>query len=223
MSQSTFAPSTPEAVAHLDASLIKGFGEGLNGRLLFLIAVVFSSFQVFTAIYGILPSQVVRAFHVGFLLLLLFPLFATLSRSRVRLAIGWVLGLAAFAVAIYQYVFYGDLLLRAGAPTEIDLLVGSISLILLFLGTLTAMGPALPIISGVFLAYCFLGQYLPPPFVHRGYDFEQVIEHMAFGTEGIYGIPTLVSSTRSEERRVGKECRSWWSRGAQKDERISED
>ncbi|WP_346429715.1 TRAP transporter large permease subunit [Paracoccus sp. DMF-8] len=29
----------------------------------------------------------------------------------------------------------------------------------------------------------------------RGYDFGQVIEHMAYGTEGIYGIPIYVSST----------------------------
>jgi TRAP transporter 4TM/12TM fusion protein len=57
------------------------------------------------------------------------------------------------------------------------------------------MGPALPIISGIFLLYCLFGQYLPSPLNHRGYDFFQVIDHMAYGTEGIYGIPTLVSST----------------------------
>jgi len=57
------------------------------------------------------------------------------------------------------------------------------------------MGPALPIISGLFLAYCLFGNYLPRPFDHRGYDLSQVIDHMAYGTEGIYGIPTYVSST----------------------------
>ncbi len=195
MTDTATMPATKEAVAHLDISLVKGFGEGINGRILYLVAVVFSAFQIFTATYGILPSQVVRAFHVGFLLLLLFPLFAALTGTRLQLAIGWTLGVLAFAVAIYQYVFYEDLLLRAGAPTDIDLVVGSAALVLLFLAAWRAMGPALPIISGVFLAYCFFGQHLPPPFIHRGYDFEQVIEHMAFGTEGIYGIPTLVSST----------------------------
>jgi TRAP transporter 4TM/12TM fusion protein len=57
------------------------------------------------------------------------------------------------------------------------------------------MGPALPIICGIFLAYCLWGQYLPSPFNTRGYPFWQVIDHMSFGTEGIYGIPTLVSAT----------------------------
>ncbi len=57
------------------------------------------------------------------------------------------------------------------------------------------MGPALPIISGLFLLYCFFGQYMPSPLDTRGYDFGQVINQMAFGTEGIYGTPVYVSST----------------------------
>ncbi len=36
---------------------------------------------------------------------------------------------------------------------------------------------------------------MPAPLDHRGYDVRQVIEHLAYGTEGIYGIPTYVSST----------------------------
>ena len=57
------------------------------------------------------------------------------------------------------------------------------------------LGPALPIVAGAFLAYTLLGHLLPSPLNHRGYDFEQVVEHMAFGTEGIYGTPTAVSAT----------------------------
>ena len=68
-------------------------------------------------------------------------------------------------------------------------------LVLLFVATWRVMGPALPIISGTFLAYCLFGQYLPAPLDHRGYDFAQVIDHMTFGTEGVYGIPTYVSSS----------------------------
>jgi TRAP-type uncharacterized transport system fused permease subunit len=53
----------------------------------------------------------------------------------------------------------------------------------------------LPIICGAFLAYALLGHLLPNPLNHRGYYFEQVIEQVYLGTEGIYGIPTYVSST----------------------------
>ena len=56
------------------------------------------------------------------------------------------------------------------------------------------MGPALAVMAGIFLAYCFFGQHLPPPFIHRGYDFAQIVETFAFGTEGIYGTPIYVSA-----------------------------
>jgi len=73
--------------------------------------------------------------------------------------------------------------------------LGVIALVTVFAAAWVIMGPALPIISGAFLAYCLFGEYLPAPFDHRGYDFAQVIDHMAYGTEGIYGIPIFVSSS----------------------------
>jgi len=57
------------------------------------------------------------------------------------------------------------------------------------------MGLALPLMCGACLLYWFFGQYLPAPFNHRGYDFDQIITHLAYGTEGIYGVPIYVSAT----------------------------
>ncbi len=57
------------------------------------------------------------------------------------------------------------------------------------------MGWTLPLICAIFLAYGLFGQYLPQPFNHRGYDFEQVVEVLFLGTEGIYGTPIYVSSS----------------------------
>ncbi len=57
------------------------------------------------------------------------------------------------------------------------------------------MGYALTLIASIFLLYCFFGKYLSGIFQHRGYDFRQIIEHMSYGTEGIYGIPIYVSCT----------------------------
>jgi TRAP transporter 4TM/12TM fusion protein len=174
-----------------------GFGEGAKGRVAFWIAVVFSLFQIATAAgLVILPSQVVRSLHVGFLLLLGFVLLANLgARTRFGVALGWALGIAGFSTGIYQWVFYEELILRAGFPEPADIVIGTVLLALVFEATRRIMGIALVIVSGSFLAYDLLGQYLPGVMGHRGYDFEQVVEHMAFGTEGIYGIPIYVSPT----------------------------
>lgn len=172
-----------------------GFTRSFEGRLLFWIAVFFSAFQIATAAHLIdFPSQVQRAFHVGFLLLLTFPLIAIQKSAPIKV-IAWIMALSAIMIAGYQMVEYEPLLLRAGDPTELDIYIGVVAIATVFVATWQLMGPALPIICGSFFAYCLFGQYLPAPFDHRGYDFHQVIEHMAYGTEGIYGIPTYVSAS----------------------------
>jgi len=174
-----------------------GWGKGIAGRIAFSIAVAFSLFQIWTAAYGTLPSQVVRGVHVGFLLLLGFALVGNAAgRSRAARLGFWSLGALGFLTGVYQWVEYQPLLLRAGGfLNHLDLAVGVVTLALVFEATRRIMGVSLAILSAIFLGYCFFGQYLPAPFVHRGYAFEQIIEHMAFGTEGIYGIPIYVSSS----------------------------
>lgn len=177
--------------------LAAGFPASLEGRALFWIAVAFSVFQVLTAAHLVdFASQVTRAFHVGFLMLLGFPLLALMKGAGVQMrALAWAAALAGVAVALYQYWEYVPLLMRAGDPLTRDIVFGVVALVLVFAAAWAMMGPALPIIAGTFLAYCLWGEHLPSPLNHRGYDFSQVIDHMAYGTEGIYGIPTYVSST----------------------------
>jgi TRAP transporter 4TM/12TM fusion protein len=177
--------------------LVDSFAPTFEGRLLFWIAFVFSAFQISTAAHLIdFPSQVTRAIHVGFLMLLIFPLIAIGRKSSLPVkTLAWILALSGVAVAGYQWVEYNDLILRAGDPVTTDIVFGIIALIGVFVGAYVLMGPALPIIAACFLGYCLFGQYLPSPLNHRGYDFTQVIDHMTYGTEGIYGIPIYVSST----------------------------
>lgn len=168
-----------------------------EGKVLFWIAVAFSVYQLASAAHIInLPSQVVRAFHVGFLVLLTFPLVAAMTGKPLPVRIlAWALGILGMSVAFYQWWEYVPLIQRTGFPLTRDIVFGVIALATVFAAAWVIMGPALPIISGLFLAYCFFGQYLPRPLNHRGYWFDQVIDHMAYGTEGIYGIPIYVSAT----------------------------
>src|SRR5690606_27817258 len=165
-------------------------------RSTFCIAVAFSAYQIYTAAYAPLSSLVMRSLHVGFLLLLAFAALPTFRRGGERAHwIGWTLGVVGFVLGFYQWVFEEDLILRSGELTTLDLWVGIVVLALVFEAARRVMGPALPIICGLFLAYALFGEYMPGPLAHRGYGVDQVINQMAFGTEGIYGIPTYVSST----------------------------
>ncbi|PZN51201.1 MAG: C4-dicarboxylate ABC transporter [Proteobacteria bacterium] len=196
----TDASSQPEIIhippveEHAEG-LPPGFGAGLAGRIAFLIAIAFSAFQIYAAAYGNLPSQVVRAMHVGFLLLLGFGLLANLrTRSMPAKILYWTFGVLGFLTGVYHWVFYRDLIMRSGFLTVPDLVVGTVLIVLVFEGTRRLMGLPLTIIAFIFLAYCFVGNHLPPPFIHRGYDFSQVVDVFAFGVEGIYGTPIYVSA-----------------------------
>ncbi|WOC15633.1 TRAP transporter permease [Pseudochrobactrum sp. MP213Fo] len=188
--------SSSELNAVDSAEHIPGWGFSSGARLLFAIAVTFSAFQLWTAAYSPLPSQVVRSLHVGFLLLLLFGLYANAApRASTTRTLMWSMAVLAFVVSLYHWYFYNDLILRAGEPTLPDIIVGIIAVGLVFWAGQRMMGWTLPLICVIFLFYGLFGQYLPSPLNHRGYDFEQVVEVLFLGTEGIYGTPIYVSSS----------------------------
>ena len=174
----------------------EGFGPGWWGLLAYWIGIAFATFQLYVAAFNYLPSQVVRGVHVGFLVLLTFGLIANFTaRSNAGRALGWAIGAAGFFCGLYQWIFYADLIARDGDPTRLDLVVGTLLAVLIFEGTRRLMGAALPLMCGACLLYWFFGQYLPSPLNHRGYDFDQIVTHLSFGTEGFYGVPIYVSAT----------------------------
>ena len=178
--------------------LTDSFPPGIEGRILFWIAVAFSLYQIAIAAHLVnFSSQIQRALHLGFLMLLCFPLLAALHgrTGKASKVLAWVMAAAGVVVAGYQWVEYVPLMLRSGMLNPVDVTIGILALITTFAAAYVVMGPALPIVAGLFLIYALFGQYFPGPMVTRGYDLGQVVEQMSFGTEGIYGTPLYVSAT----------------------------
>ena len=162
------------------------------------IAVAFSAFQLVTAAYGILPSQVVRAMHVGFLLLLGFGAArqpARQDRAPAKPGSGRSASLG-FATGLYNWVFYAPCIHRSRLPDDRPTSSSASSLIVLvFEAARRLMGlpladhlPASSSPTASSASTCRRRS------IHRGYDFDQIVDHFAFGTEGIYGTPIYVSA-----------------------------
>ena len=164
-------------------------------KALFTVALLFSIFQIVTAAYHPISTQVQRAGHVGFLLMLIFLSFPAYGRERPQPLLAWILAALGMSTAFYQWIFEADLIQRSGELTTADLVIGLTLIVLIFEAARRVMGPALPIICGLFLAYGLFGQYLPGELAHRGYGLDQIVNQLSFGTEGIYGTPTYVSAT----------------------------
>ena len=107
-------------------------------------------------------ARAMRAVHVGFLLALGYPLLALGRGFGTPLrALCWLFAAAGVAVAAYQWIEYTPLLFRAGDPNLPDLVFGCVAVVTVFVAAWLLMGPALPIICGLFLAYALFGQHLP--------------------------------------------------------------
>ncbi|HEX8010913.1 MAG TPA: TRAP transporter large permease subunit, partial [Casimicrobiaceae bacterium] len=184
------------AEAAFDETGVKRELKGTAWKLVAGAALAFSAYQLVIAAFSPLSSLVTRSLHVGFLLLLAFLIYPV-SRKADRHRIAWydaLIALLGFGLAFYHWVFEVDIIQR-GEPTLVDLVVGTTMVVLVFEAARRVLGLALPIVCASFLAYGLFGQYLPAAIAHRGYGFDQIVGQLYLGTEGIYGIPTLVSAT----------------------------
>ena len=164
-------------------------------RALFYTALLFSCYQIITAAFHPVSTQVLRAGHVGFLLMLVYLSYPARGAARPWQPLAWLLALAGMATFFYQWYFEADLIQRSGDMTPLDMAVGLVLIALVFEAARRVMGIALPIICGLFLAYGLFGNYLPGDLAHRGYGLDQIVNQLSFGTEGLYGTPTYVSAT----------------------------
>ena len=119
------------------------------------------------------------------------------SRDRARIYAGDLL-LCFASVAVLGYILFvvGALRMRAGTgmaqPGDLWAAVTGVMLILELTRRLT--GLALVGIVGVFIAYSFLGPWLPGFLNHRGYTATRFFTYI-FTDQGVLGDPIAVSST----------------------------
>jgi TRAP transporter 4TM/12TM fusion protein len=107
----------------------------------------------------------------------------------------WAMGIIGALTALYIYFAYEGIASRVGAPIEQDLVISVIGLMLLLEATRRALGPALMIVAAVFLAYTFLGPYMPGIIAHSAKSLGVVANHQWITTEGVFGIALGVSTS----------------------------
>ena len=171
---------------------------GWPKKIVAAIAITFSVFQLYTATFGVLDAQLQRAVHLGFglaLAYLLYPFRRAWTRDSFFHPIDVLFAVLGAAAPAYIVIQYRELVTRAGSVTTTDAIVGGIGILLVIEATRRVVG--LPMVTVVlfFLAYAFLGPYMPGVLAHRGLTLEQLVSHLYFTTEGIFGIPLGVSST----------------------------
>jgi TRAP transporter 4TM/12TM fusion protein len=148
----------------------------------------------------ILGSEQTRPMHLALALILAFlayPAFKRSPRDYVPLY-DWALALIAAGCTLYVFWFSRELAntARSGLPTQTQIIVGAIGILVLLEASRRALGPALTVVGAIFLAYSYFGQgwLIPDLIAHEGRSFTAIINSQWLSTEGVFGIPLGVST-----------------------------
>ncbi|MCE1206201.1 MAG: TRAP transporter permease [Spirochaetia bacterium] len=170
---------------------------GFFAKVVAAIAITFSVFQLYTAIFGVLDAMIQRSIHLSFGLCLIFLLYPTSkkwSRSKLH-PVDAILAVLGVLAPMYIVMNYQALVGRAGQTTTLDIIAGIIGILLVLEAARRVVGIPIIVISLIFILYAFLGPYIPGKMAHRGARVDTLVQHLYFTTEGVFGIPLGVSST----------------------------
>ncbi len=185
---------------------------GVVGKIIAGVALFWATFQIwiasplpfnpfFSQFIPVLNDTQTRSFHLAiaiFLAFMAYPAFKNSSRSVVPV-FDWVLGLVGAICAGYAFYAY-ETLANTGAqglPTQFQLIMSGVGMVILLEATRRALGPALAVVAMVFMVYVFFGSqdFIPDVIKWKGASYAKTMSHMWLTTEGVFGIAVGVSAS----------------------------
>ncbi|MCX8109701.1 MAG: TRAP transporter fused permease subunit [Syntrophorhabdaceae bacterium] len=167
--------------------------KGAPAWIMGILCIAFIAWSIYGAIYPI-ETYVFRMVHMGFIFALSFPLYPFIKRDR-----KWVTGLdiilaiLGVATIVYALIDVDGFIRRSTLPEPLDFIMGIAAIVLLIEVSRRIVGTTFTLVLIGSLLYCWLGNYIPGPITHRGYELDRIVGHMYMTLEGIFGVPLSVS------------------------------
>jgi len=158
-------------------------------KLLTLIGVGMSVFQLYVAFMGPPQAYVMRGIHLAFAIALAYLMFPGFRRRETVSLFDLIIMLLAVAASLYPAVFVDYMVNRmyyVDDPNLLDNIFGWTLIILLMEATRRVTGWALPFIALAFFVYAV---------TWGNQSFDIVLDQLYLTTEGVFGIPLYVSAT----------------------------
>ena len=169
---------------------------GWTKKITAALALAWALFQIYTGIMGLYPALIQRTITLSFGLALCFICFKFKKSDDSKVEIyDWICVLLAFSIPLYIISTFDTLVTRGGAPTNLDIVLGIVLVLLVIEATRRCVGLPLVIVALAFLGYAFWGPYMPTLIGHRGYDLHRIAAQMFLTAEGIFGTPMAVMTT----------------------------
>jgi TRAP transporter 4TM/12TM fusion protein len=160
--------------------------------LLMITSVLF----LYTAGFGTFSAMTQRAVLLALMGPVVFFSRKKGVQSKTWANIGNVcLALLILAANLYVIAVWQDRVLKVGEIPLMDIVVGSILVLLVLEATRRTTGWVLTLICVGFIGYALWGPYFPSVLAHRGETWPRLVNFLFMTTEGIYGIPLDVAAT----------------------------
>ncbi len=171
------------------------------GAVISLALVAMSVYHFYASGFGLIRELLHRGIHLAFVLGLVFLLFSwrkTLTTDVARPA--WyrfdgvsipdiVLAILGIAAALYLPLLPPESVAnRVGNPSASDVFMGTVLLVLVLEAARRSIGPTLPIIAMLFIAFALFGPIMPGALKHGGSSWLGVVNHLYMTNQGIYGV-----------------------------------
>jgi len=163
--------------------------------------VAMSVYHFYASGFGLIRELLHRGIYLAFVLGLVFILFGTLKSSNSKLAEPkwyiisgvpfWdiILSMLGIVAALYLPLLPPEIVSeRVGNPSQFDVYMGTALVLLTLEAARRSIGPTLPMIAIVFMAFALFGPYAPGPLKHGGTSWLGLINHLYMTNQGIYGV-----------------------------------
>jgi TRAP transporter 4TM/12TM fusion protein len=172
----------------------------ITARVVMVIAVSLSLYQLYTAGVVALTALVQRSIHLGAILSLAFllrPAFPGISKNKfsVWLILDWILVALSIYCTFYICNNLTDIFDRQGDWLLQDRVVSIIGVLLVLEACRRVIGIFMTGICAVSIVYAMYGPYMPDLIIHKGYSIERIATTLWLTTEGIFGLPIGVAAT----------------------------
>lgn len=167
-------------------------------KIIVVTLIATSLIYLYTAGFGLFSALTQRALLITLLCPTVFLTYELKFKGKANTFTKIIdyLMMSGFLVSgIYILVVWRDRMTRAGTPPFMDIVMGSIMIILILEITRRVAGKFLTLTAGLFLIYALFGPYFPTLIAHRGETWSRLVTFMYTTTEGIFGIPLGIAAT----------------------------
>jgi TRAP transporter 4TM/12TM fusion protein len=175
----------------------------IGPKLSFIVTAILVSMSLYhfwASGFGLVREVLHRGIHISYVIGLVFIVFSWKKNTEDKInnslfsfqnvsILDYIFAILTVVSALYLPLLPSEILAsRVGNPELIDVVMGSILIILTLEAARRSVGPTLPIISGIFILFAIFGPYAPGALKHGGTSWLGFVNHIYITNQGVYGI-----------------------------------